>query len=322
MRQQKKFVLKSVTKSPARRHSRLAVVGTVAVDSIKTPAGEREKCFGGSAAYFSYAASFFAPVALVGIVGRDFPAEFRRKLEGRKIDLSHLEVTDGLTFFWKGSYEGDLNNALTHETRLNALLEFNPRLRFDPMPECLFLANIDPDLQIKVLDQVRRSRVKFIACDTMNFWIAGKRGPLLKVLQRIDCMVLNDAEARQLTGESNLIKAAKAVQSMGPAIVLVKKGEHGVILLFGDRVFALPAYPVERVFDPTGAGDTFAGAMMGYLASEGSFSFDAFRRAAAFGTAVASFTVEDFSLNRLTKLCRADINRRVARFRKICAFPK
>lgn len=298
----------------------LAVIGTVAVDQIRTPFGSRERVFGGSASYFSYAASFFTPVSLVGVVGQDFPQEYRAILQERKIDLSHLEVMPGKTFAWKGFYENDMNSAQTLETHLNVLADFNPKLRFSAPPPYVFLANIDPGIQSQVLDQLEKPRLRFVAMDTMNYWIASKRESLLKVLARVDAVVLNDGEARQLTGEPNLIRAAQRISEMGPAYVIIKKGEHGVLVLGNHQFFALPAYPLESVFDPTGAGDTFAGGLMGYLTSTGENSFEALKRAVAYGTIVASFTVEDFGLESLRRIRPADLEERLSLFRRLSSF--
>lgn len=298
----------------------LTVVGTVAIDAVETPFGNRDRVFGGSASYFSYAASFFTPVSLVAVVGKDFPQEYRSVLEERPIDMSHLEVQDGKTFSWKGKYGSDLNSAQTLETNLNVLLQFNPKLRFESHPRFLFLANVDPVLQASVLDQVEKPRLQFVACDTMNFWIHNKKADLLKVLARVDAVVLNDGEARDLTKESNLIKAAQKIKEMGPEYVIIKKGEHGVLLFHGAEFFALPAYPLESVFDPTGAGDTFAGGLMGYLTSAGKVSFENMRRAVAWGSVTASFTVEDFGLESLRRIKHSDIEKRLALFKKISSF--
>lgn len=306
--------------SGAKGAEALAVIGTVAIDAVKTPFGSRDRVFGGSAAYFSYASSFFTPVSLVAVVGEDFPDEYRGILEERPIDLSHLEIRGGKTFSWQGFYETDMNSAKTLRTDLNVLLEFDPQLRFTHPPQYLFLANVDPVIQMKVIDQLERPKLKFVACDTMNFWIANKKQDLLKVLTKIDCLVLNDGEARELTGDFNLVRAARKIQEQGPGIVVIKKGEHGVLLFSGSRFFALPAYPLESVFDPTGAGDTFAGGMVGYLAKTGDLSFENLKRAAAYGTMVASFTVEDFGLESLRRINLAAIEERLAEFKAICAF--
>jgi sugar/nucleoside kinase (ribokinase family) len=298
----------------------LVVVGTVAIDSLETPFGKRDRVFGGSASYFSYASSFFTPVALVANVGQDFPAEYRSVLEERPIDLSHLEVTEGKTFFWKGKYGTDLNSAITLETQLNVLTKFAPKLRFSTPPEFLFLANIDPSLQSEVLDQLSKPRLKFVACDTMNYWIQNKKKELVHLISRVDGMVMNDGEARQLTGEGNLIRAAQKVKAMGPRAVVIKKGEHGALVFFDSQFFAVPAYPLEEVFDPTGAGDTFAGGMMGYLASAGDVHFENLKKAVVMGSMMASFTVEDFGLDRLRRLTMPEIQERLEIFRKICTF--
>ena len=309
-----------VMKPQASKSASLVVVGTVAIDAIETPFGKRNEVFGGSASYFSYAASFFTPVAVVAVVGSDFPDRYRRILEERDIDLSHLQVLPGKTFFWRGKYEHDMNAAITLETQLNVLSDFNPKLTFQAHPNHLFLANIDPVLQIKVLDQLDRRRLNYIACDTMNYWITHKPKVLRHVLARVDCIVLNDGEARQLTGEVNLIRAGQKVRDMGPQHVVIKKGEHGVLLFYGSQYCALPAYPLETVYDPTGAGDTFAGAMMGYLSRNGDLSFESFKQALAMGTIVASFTVEDFGLDSLRNSSRKDLEERLGLFKKMCGF--
>ncbi|MDD5218762.1 MAG: PfkB family carbohydrate kinase [Candidatus Omnitrophica bacterium] len=305
-------------KTPAK--TALAVIGTVAIDSVETPLGKRDRVFGGSASYFSYAASFFTPVSLVAVVGKDFPEEYRAILKERPIDLSHLETLEGKTFHWTGKYEFDLNSAKTLDTQLNVLLDFDPKVNFTERPECLFLANIDPVLQARVLDQLEKPRLKFVACDTMNFWITHKHEELLKVLPRIDCLVVNDGEARQLTGETNLVKAARKINGMGPGIVIIKKGEHGVLVFHEDHFFALPAYPLEVVVDPTGAGDSFAGGFMGYLAAAEGINAKTVKRAVAFGTVVASFTVEDFGLESLRRLTREKIQERLELFGRISSF--
>lgn len=299
----------------------LMVIGTVAVDAVETPFGKKEEVFGGSASYFSYAASFFTPVDLVAVVGEDFPNEYRKVLAERSIGLDHLTVlAGGKTFRWKGKYESDLNVAHTLETQLNVLLDFKPVLRETAGVRYLFLANIDPSLQEDVLNQIKRSRCRLVACDTMNFWINNKREELIRVLKRVDLLVVNDAEIRQLTQEYNLVKAAKAVQGMGPSIVVVKKGEHGVLLFAEHQFFALPAYPLEEVFDPTGAGDSFAGGMMGYIAREDRHDFETLKQAVAYGSVVASFTVEKFGLERLRILSNAELKQRLDDFKRISRF--
>lgn len=301
-------------------NSPLAVIGTVAIDEVETPFGRRERAFGGSASYFSYAASFFSPVSLVAVVGKDFPNEFRKVLEERPIDLSHLEHSDGKTFFWRGRYRFDMNTAETLETQLNVLTQFKPLLRFKSYPEFVFLANIDPSIQWTVLEQIGKPRAKFVACDTMNFWIENKKAELLRVLAHVDAIVVNEGEARQLAEETNLIRAAQKIRSWGPGKVIIKKGEHGVLLFDEGHFFALPAFPLETVFDPTGAGDSFAGALMGYLAKTRDLGFDNLKKAVAMGAVVASFTVEDFSLDRLRKLDLGQIQERLEIFRRVCSF--
>jgi len=299
----------------------LLVVGTVAIDSIETPYGKQEECFGGSAAYFAYAASFFTPIKLSAVVGEDFPREYQSVLEERAIDLTSLEFKKGgKTFRWQGSYKGDMNEAKTLETHLNVLEHFNPLLSKEESHEYVFLANIDPVIQEKVLDQAAGDHLKLVACDTMNFWITTKQEELKKVMKKIHVMILNDGEARQLTGEANVIKAGRQIQAMGPAVVVVKKGEHGSLLFHYDSIFAAPAFPCESVFDPTGAGDSFAGGLMGYLACTGDVSFESFKRAVVYGNVMASFTVEDFSLNRLRRLSNEEIENRLGVFRQMVSF--
>ena len=296
----------------------LMVVGTVAIDSVETPFGKRNAVFGGSASYFSYAASFSTPVELVAVVGEDFPQDYRKILEERPIGLDHLERIPGRTFRWSGKYESDLNTAHTLDTQLNVLLEFRPKLKTDREPEYLFLANIDPDLQMEVLNQVKRPKCRFVACDTMNFWIEGKLPEFQKVLTRVDMIIVNDGEARLLAKEANLIRAARKIQKMGPDNVIIKKGEHGALLFQGEKLFILPAYPLEEVFDPTGAGDSFAGGVMGYLAKTNDLSFENLKRAVLYGAVIASFTVEDFGLERLRTLRDGEVKNRLSDFKKLC----
>lgn len=298
----------------------LMVVGTVAIDSVQTPFGKRDSVFGGSASYFSYAASFFTPVELIAVVGEDFPMDYRKILEERPIGLEHLVSISGKTFHWKGKYESDLNTAHTLDTQLNVLLQFKPKLKSDREPEYLFLANIDPELQMDVLNQVKRPKCRFVACDTMNFWIQGKRPQLEKVLRRVDMIIINDGEARLLANEANLIKAARKIQAMGPGTAIIKKGEHGAFLFHGEQFFVLPAYPLEEVFDPTGAGDSFAGGVMGYLAKTQDLGFENLKRAVAYGGTIASFTVEDFGLERLRTIQDGEIENRLTDFRRLCLF--
>ncbi len=297
----------------------LLVVGSVAIDSVETPFGREDEAVGGSALYFTAAASLFAPVRLVAVVGEDFPEERVAFLAGRDVDLSGLARRPGRTFRWKGRYGFDLNEAHTLETHLNVFEDFAPELgpahRACPY---VFLANIDPDLQQRVLDQVESPRL--VALDTMNFWIEGKRRSLLRAIERVDLVVLNEAEARMLADEANLVRAAQKILSWGPRGVVVKRGEYGAIYFADGHVFAAPAYPLEQVFDPTGAGDTFAGGMMGYLANTGNLDPDNLRRAIVFGAALASFNVEDFSFRRLERLTYPEVAERFRQFKALTHF--
>ena len=297
----------------------LLVVGSVALDSVTTPFGQVTEVLGGSATYFSYAASFFTDVKLVAVVGEDFPKAHLVALKDRGVDLSGLQVTRGQTFRWVGEYGFDLNDARTLDTRLNVFANFRPSLSgaHKKVP-FLFLANIDPELQLEVLRQVERPQL--VALDTMNFWIEGKRQALLKVLAEVDVLLINDAEARQLGREPNLIKAARAILGLGPRTVVVKRGEYGALMVSDGSFFFVPAYPMESVLDPTGAGDAFAGGFMGYLAREGRADLESVRRAIVFGAVMASFTVEDFSLNRLLSLKPEEIERRYASFQDLVRF--
>ncbi len=294
----------------------LLVVGSVALDSVKTPFGEATEALGGSATYFSYAASFFTPVRLVATVGDDFPGDHLGLLRERGVDLSGLQISRGRTFRWAGEYGYDLNEATTLETQLNVFADFRPTLsetlRETPF---VFLANIDPDLQLDVLRQMERPRLT--ALDTMNFWIEGKRESLLKVLAEVDALVINDAEARQLAREPNLIRAARAILTLGPRTVVIKRGEYGALMVSDGQFFFAPAYPLESVFDPTGAGDSFAGGFMGYLAKSATLTATALRRAIVYGSVMASFTVEDFSLNRLVRLKPEEIEQRYEVFQEL-----
>jgi sugar/nucleoside kinase (ribokinase family) len=292
----------------------LLVVGSVALDSVETPFGKVREVLGGSATYFSYSASFFTQVRLVATVGEDFPEPHLRLLEDRGVDIHGLETSKGKTFRWVGQYGYDLNEAKTLDTQLNVFAEFRPKLdeALQRAP-FLFLANIDPELQLDVLRQMKE-RPRLVALDTMNFWIQGKQEALRRVLGKVDVITINDGEARQLASEPNLIRAARAIASMGPRTIVVKRGEYGALMLSDDAFFFVPAYPLESVYDPTGAGDTFAGGFMGYLAAQDRVDGPAMRRAVVYGSVMASFTVEDFSLKRLTRLKPADIADRYAAF--------
>lgn len=290
----------------------IVVVGSVALDSVKTPFGERTEALGGSAVYFSYSASFFTEVKLVGVVGRDFPDKHLALLRRRNIDLAGLRTVDGETFRWSGYYEYDLNEAKTLDTRLNVFERFSPILPDAyRSADAVFLANIDPDLQLRVLRQIRRPKI--VAADTMNLWISTKPDRLKTLCREIDILILNDGEARQFSGKPSLIQAGRLIQSWGPRFVVVKKGEHGSLLFSRRGVYAAPAFPLEDVFDPTGAGDTFAGGFMGHINRRGNRLDETTLHQALFhGTVMASFTVERFSLDRLVSVKPADIRSRLA----------
>ncbi|MCU0606304.1 MAG: PfkB family carbohydrate kinase [Candidatus Edwardsbacteria bacterium] len=298
----------------------IVAVGSIALDTIKTPFGQKQEALGGSALYFSAAASFFAPVSLVGVVGEDFPRRDIAFLARRGVDLSGLETVPGRTFRWSGSYAGAMNEATTHATHLNVFEAFRPKLQpHHRRADVLFLGNIDPVLQRDVIAKVDRPRA--IGCDTMNFWISGKRAELLRTIRRVDIMFVNDAEARMLSGETNLARAARAIRQMGPRILVIKKGEHGALLFSPSGAFAVPGMPLADVFDPTGAGDSFAGGFMGYLASQGRINDAVLRRAMVYGSAMASLIVERFSTDRLRMLRKPAIRARYRQFRKLTSFP-
>ena len=297
----------------------IVVVGTVAFDTVETPFGKGENVLGGSATYFSTSASFFSDVSLVAVVGEDFPEEHVSFLKSREIDLQGLQRIPGKTFHWTGKYGYDLNEAQTLDTQLNVLLDFKPELpTVYRSTDVLFLANIDPELQLQVLDQVDKPRLT--ACDSMNFWISSKPDALKEVMKRVDIVVINDGEARMMTGEANLVKAARSIISLGCKRLVVKRGEYGVLMFTADSVFAAPAWPLEEVFDPTGAGDTFAGGFMGYLANTGDLSEEGIRQALVFGSVMASFNVEDFSLNRMKRLTYPEIEARYRSFKGLTSF--
>lgn len=299
--------------------SSILVVGSVAFDSVKTPFGEAENVLGGSATYFSVSASFFSKVRVVAVVGSDFSDEHASIFKRHNVDTSGLVQADGQTFRWKGEYGFDLNEAHTLDTQLNVFESFKPDLPDDYRDaEYVFLGNIDPDLQGEVLDQVRQPRV--VACDTMNFWIQGKLDALRKTLGRVDILVINDGETRMLGGEANLVQAANKIRAMGPRVLIVKRGEYGVLMFNEDSVFAAPAFPLEEVFDPTGAGDSFAGGFMGHLAAAESMDDATFRRAIVYGSVMASFNVEEFSLKGLSKLTKTEIEGRFSQFQRLTHF--
>jgi sugar/nucleoside kinase (ribokinase family) len=299
----------------------LLVVGSMAFDSIKSPFGEVERVIGGSATYFSLAASYLTPVRLVSVVGKDFPKATLDMLSARGIDLQGLKVAEGVTFHWKGYYEYDLNIAHTVKTDLNVFENFAPVLPASYRESrYVFLGNIDPKLQLDILAQVREPKI--VALDTMNFWIGKSPQLLREVIRSVDIVVINEAEIRELTGEFNLVKAARKVMRMGPGRVVIKRGEYGVLHLSDGEIFAAPAYPLETIFDPTGAGDSFAGGFMGYLASRDGAALTEmdYRLATIYGSAIASFTVEAFSTERLQGLSREEIDSRLAAFRTLTEF--
>jgi sugar/nucleoside kinase (ribokinase family) len=292
----------------------LLVVGSVAFDTIKTPYGEAAEVLGGSATYFSVAASFFTPVRMVAVVGRDFGDGPLRLLRDRGIDVSGIEVADGRTFRWSGVYSDDLNDRTTLATHLNVFESFKPKIRKEDVgSRFLFLGNIDPDLQLQVLSRVKPG---FAACDTMNFWIEGKSDSLKRLLANVDGLVINDSEARLLAGELNTTAAARRLLGLGLRFVVIKRGEYGAALFAGPHYFAVPAFPIERPVDPTGAGDSFAGGFMGYLAREGRTSGPALRQAMVYGTVLASFCVEDFSLKRMAGVTPKAIEARARALRE------
>ena len=296
------------------------VVGSVALDSVETPFGKADQVLGGSGTFFSASASHLAPVQLVGVIGNDFPIDdLKKAFAKRPIDISGLEQQEGASFRWRGRYRHDLNMAETLETHLGVFSNFRPKIpdQFRNAP-FVFLGNIDPRLQLDVLTQV--SKPKLVACDTMNFWIESRRPDLMRLLEQVDLITLNDAEARQLTEEFNLVKAARWIMAHGPRYVVIKKGEHGAFMFTADSIFFAPAYPLESVFDPTGAGDSFAGGFMGYLARSNDLSEANLRRAVVYGSAMGSFAVEKFSVQRLLEITPSDIQRRVAEFHRLTVF--
>jgi sugar/nucleoside kinase (ribokinase family) len=296
----------------------VTVVGSVALDTVETPWGRKEDALGGAATFFSLAASNFTQVHLVAVIGEDFPPEHLKLLESRNLDLDGLEKAPGKTFRWSGRYHDDINLRDTLDTQLNVFEHFQPKLtEAARSAENLFLANIHPALQLQVLDQ---AQAKFIGLDTMNLWIDSSLDDLKKVLAKVNVIVINDSEVRDLTGEKNLVRGARSIASMGPQTVVVKKGEHGCIIFQSNDVFAIPAFPLEEVVDPTGAGDSFAGGFMGYLAKTGSTSFEDMRRAIVYGSATASFACESFGPDRLTEIDMDAIQKRYEAFRSLTVF--
>lgn len=298
---------------------KLLVVGSVALDSIVTPFGQADDALGGSAVYFSVAASLLTGVRVVGVVGDDYPMAQLKAIGARGVDLSGVEHASGESFRWKGKYSFDLSSRETLETRLGVFANFRPKIPagFANTP-FVFLGNIHPDLQLAVLDQIRAPRI--VACDTMNFWIESARDRLLEVLKRVDLLVVNDEEVRQLSGDWNVHRAARWVLARGPKRVVVKRGEHGALLVESGRSFFCPAYPLEEVFDPTGAGDAFAGGFLGYLARTGDLSNDGLRRGMVYGAAMGSFAVSSFSIGGFDGVTPASLHQRVQSFRDLTRF--
>jgi sugar/nucleoside kinase (ribokinase family) len=295
------------------------VVGSVALDSVETPFGKADDVLGGSATFFSASASLLTKVSVVGVVGSDYPVARLDPLKKRGVDFTGLEHATGNSFRWRGRYRHDLNSAETLETHLGVFSHFSPKIP-DALKQIpfLFLANIDPRLQLDVLKQVKRP--KLVACDTMNFWIQSRRPDLLELLEHVDLVTLNDGEARQLTEKANLVQAAQWIMARGPRHVIIKKGEHGAFMFNANSIFFAPAFPLESVFDPTGAGDSFAGGFIGYLAATGDLSEANMRRAVIYGSVMGSFAVEQFSIDRLMTVTRREIDQRVKDLRRLVTF--
>lgn len=294
----------------------LLVVGSVALDSIFTPFGETADALGGSAVYFSVAGALLHPVQVVGVVGKDYPLAELERLAPRGIDWSGVECADGESFRWKGKYSYDLQSRETLETRLGVFADFQPKLPASAREaRFVFLGNIDPELQLSVLEQVREPAL--VACDTMNYWIQRRKEPLLRLLERVDVLMVNDSEARELSGDWNIHRAGRWIQRHGPKRVVIKQGEYGAILMDGRRTFYVPAFPLEEVFDPTGAGDAFAGGFMAHLARTGTADDDELRRAMIYGATMGSFAVEQFGIRAFDGLTRADVEGRARAFRDL-----
>jgi len=298
----------------------LLVVGSVAFDAVETPFGKCDKMLGGSASHFSLSASYYTEVKVVAVVGGDFTNAEQQVFDSHGVDTSDLErIPEGKTFFWRGRYDYDLNVAHTLDTQLNVFAEFRPQLsEAAKRARLVFLGNIQPDLQCEIREQVPNAEL--VALDTMNLWINTAKDSLLRTVRGVDLVIINDAEARQLTGIPNLIRAAREVLSWGPKALIVKRGEYGAALFTRENYFAIPAYPLESVFDPTGAGDTFAGGFMGYLASQETLDEAAMRRAMIFGSVMASFNVEEFGTERIRRLTEDEINARFRAFKQMTHF--
>lgn len=296
----------------------IAIVGSVALDSVKTPFGERNDVLGGAATYASFAASFFAKPGIIAVVGEDFPEAHLELLRKRGIDLRGLEK-EGRTFRWQGSYEYDMNEAKTLKTELNSFENFNPKVPEEyKKAEYVFLANINPELQMKVLEQIKKPKLAML--DTMNLWISTKKQKLLEAIKKVDLLLLNDSEARQLFETPNLVKAAMQALKLGPKHVIIKKGEHGALYFTEQNHFSAPSYPLETIKDPTGCGDSFAGALIGYLAKTNDNSEKNIRKAIIYGSTIASFNAEDFSLERMKRLNMEEIEKRYSEFERIREF--
>jgi len=297
----------------------IIVLGTVALDTVKTPFGKRRHMLGGSAVHFAMAARLFADVNLVAIIGEDFPKKYINFLYQKGVILTSLIKSKGKTFKWEGQYQGDLNTALTLNTELGVLSIFRPVISpAQRKIKNIFLANVDPDIQMHLLRRLHSPQL--VGLDSMNYWINHKRRALLRLLKKVDIYVANDQEARSLSGQANLVKAAEALRAQGPRMVLIKKGEHGVLFLSDKFIFSIPAYPTHKVVDPTGAGDTFAGGFIGFLARAKKINQAGIKKAIAYGTVAASFNVEGFGVQKTAQLGRKDLERRLAKFRKYVLF--
>ncbi|OQX71623.1 MAG: sugar kinase [Candidatus Cloacimonas sp. 4484_275] len=296
----------------------LLIVGSIALDSVKTPFGEVREALGGSAVYASMASKHFSQTEIIGVIGKDFPEEHLKLLEDNKISIIGVEKVDGKTFRWKGVYN-DLNKAETLDTQLNVFADFQPKLSEKHQnTEYVFLGNIDPVLQLDVLNKIKNPRIT--ACDTMNFWISGKLEKLIEVIKEVDILFINEDELKMLTGENNIFKAAEITEKYNLKLIVIKKGEHGAIAVKNDFVFFAPVFPLKRVVDPTGAGDSFAGGFMGYLAKSDNFNEKTIKNAMIYGTILASFDVEDFSLNKLSKVSSEEIEFRKEKIRQSVIF--
>ena len=301
--------------------NKLLIVGTVAFDAIETPFGKTDKILGGAATYIGLsAAQFDLESAIVSVVGEDFPQEYLDLLKNRNIDISGTEVVKGgKTFFWSGKYHNDLNSRDTLDTQLNVLADFQPVVpEHFKSPDVVMLGNLHPLVQLSVLEQINRP--KLVVLDTMNFWMDNTWDDLMKVIAKVDALTINDEEARQLTGEYSLVRAARKISEMGPKYVVIKKGEHGALLFHQEQIFFAPALPLEEVFDPTGAGDTFAGGFTGYLAHTGDISFKNMKNAVIFGSNLASFCVEKFGTERMQELTKEDVHHRLEEFKALTQF--